>query len=183
MKSPRLLPLLCLLLAPPAAVAAPPAGPARTPVILVTDIGTDIDDSWALALALRSPELDLKLVVTDPADTVYRASVAAKFLQDSGHGDVPIAIGDNSGPMGDSYKTLTAWIAGYDIGKYPGKIYKDGVAALIDVIEASPTPVTVVAIGPVNTLALALKRAPDIASKCRFVGMFGSFDVGYGEGQ
>jgi inosine-uridine nucleoside N-ribohydrolase len=158
------------------------AGAARTPVILVTDIGTDIDDTWALALALRAPELDLKLVVTDPADTVYRASVAAKFLQASGHGDIPIGIGDNSGPMGDSFKTLTSWIAGYDIGKYPGKVYQDGVAALIDAVEKSPAPVTIVAIGPVNSLALALRRAPDIASKCRLVGMYGSFDVGYGNG-
>jgi len=39
--------------------------------------------------------------------------------------------------------------------------------------------VTIVGIGPVNTLAIALRRAPDIAAKCRFVGMYGSFDVGY----
>ena len=151
-------------------------------MVLITDIGTDIDDSWALALALRSPELDLKLVLTDPADTLYRAKVAAKFLEAAGRADVPVAIGDNSGPTGDSFKTLTGWIAGYDIGKYPGKVYQDGVGALIDVIEKSPVPVTVVAIGPVHSLALALKRSPGIASKCRFVGMYGSFDVGYGGG-
>jgi inosine-uridine nucleoside N-ribohydrolase len=180
MKIPSLIALLCVLVVPMAASAAPAAAP-RTPVILVTDIGTDIDDSWALALALRSPELDVKLVVTDPADTVYRASVAAKFLEDSGRGDIPIAIGDNSGPTGDSFKTLGPWISGYDIGKYPGKVYRDGVAALIDAIEKSPAPVTIIAIGPVNSLALALKRAPDIATKCRFVGMYGSFDVGYGD--
>jgi hypothetical protein len=38
---------------------------ARTPVILDTDIGDDIDDTWALGLLLKSPELDLKLVVGD----------------------------------------------------------------------------------------------------------------------
>jgi inosine-uridine nucleoside N-ribohydrolase len=43
--------------------------------------------------------------------------------------------------------------------------------------------VTIVAIGPIHSLALALERAPDIASKCRFVGMFGSFDIGYGGGK
>lgn len=155
---------------------------ARTPVILVTDIGSDIDDSWALALALRSPELDLKLVLTDPADTQYRAVVAAKFLEDSGHADVPVGIGDNSGPMGDNSKTLLPWIAGYDIGKYPGKVYPDGIAALIDAVHASPSPVTIIAIGPVHSLALALKRDPGIAAKCRLVGMYGSFDVGYGGG-
>lgn len=35
------------------------------PVVLATDIGGDIDDTWALALILKSPELDLKLAVTD----------------------------------------------------------------------------------------------------------------------
>ncbi len=34
------------------------------PVILDTDIGADIDDTWALAILLRSSELDLKLVTT-----------------------------------------------------------------------------------------------------------------------
>jgi inosine-uridine nucleoside N-ribohydrolase len=169
-----------LLLGLAASVAAAPG--ARTPVILVTDIGTDIDDSWALALALRSPELDLKLVVTDPADTQYRAAVAAKFLEDAGHGGVPIGVGDNTGPKGDDTKTLTPWIAGYDMARYPGKIYQDGIGALIDVVEHSPSPVTIIAIGPMHSLAIALKRAPDIAAKCRLVGMYGSFDVGYGGG-
>jgi inosine-uridine nucleoside N-ribohydrolase len=174
------LPKLTLLLAALAVSLAEAHGAPRIPVVLVTDIGTDIDDSWALALALRSPELDLKLVLTDPADTPYRAAVAAKFLEESGHGDVPIGIGDNSGPMGDNEKTLTAWIAGFDMAKYPGKVHRDGIGALIDVVEKSPVPVTIIAIGPVHSLALALKRAPDIAAKCRLVGMFGSFDVGYG---
>jgi inosine-uridine nucleoside N-ribohydrolase len=173
---------LPLLMAALAASLATMQGAPRTPVILVTDIGSDIDDSWALALALRSPELELKLVVTDPADTQYRAIVAAKFLEEAGHGEIPIGIGDNTGPMGDNSKTLTPWIAGYDTTKYPGKIYQDGIAALIDVVEKSPVPVTIIAIGPMHSLAMALKRAPDIAAKCRLVGMYGSFDVGYGDG-
>ncbi len=173
--------LSCLAIAAATALASK-ASAARTPLVLVTDIGTDIDDSWALALALRSPELDLKLVLTDPADTPYRAKVAAKFLEAARRTDVPVGIGDNSGPKGDDNKTLTPWIAGYDLSKYPGKVYPDGIAALIDVVEKSDRPVTIVAIGPVPSLALALKRAPGIAAKCRFVGMFGSFDVGYGGG-
>jgi len=183
MKSARI-PFLLLALSAPlaAAPAAREAVPQGTPLIIITDIGTDIDDSWALALALRSPELDLKLVLTDPADTQYRARVAAKLLEAAGRSDVPVGIGDNHGPMGDDNKTLTPWIAGYDIGKFPGRVYQDGIAALIDVVEKSPRQVTIVAIGPVPSVAIALKRAPDIAGKCRFVGMYGSFDVGYGGG-
>jgi len=174
----KLLSIAALLMVLPAARSAP-AGGVRVPVILVTDIGTDIDDTWALALALRSPELDLRLVVTDPADTVYRAQVAAKFLEESGHADIPIAIGDNHGPQGDSFKTLGAYVAGYDLSHYPGKVYPDGVDALIETVEHASAPVTIIGIGPVNTVALALQRAPGLAAKCRFVGMYGSFDVGY----
>lgn len=43
------------------------------PVVLDTDVGSDMDDSWALAMLLGCPELDLRLVVTATADTTYRA--------------------------------------------------------------------------------------------------------------
>lgn len=161
--------------------SAAPVTP-RTPVVLITDIGTDIDDSWAIALLLRSPELDLKLVVVDPADTPYRAKVAAKFLEAAGRGDISLAVGDNEGTKGDDNKTMSPWIDGYDISKYPGKVYADGVAAIIEVIRHSAQPITVIDIGPVHTLALALTRDPSIAAHCRFVGMYGSFAVGYGGG-
>jgi inosine-uridine nucleoside N-ribohydrolase len=153
-----------------------------TPVIIVTDIGTDIDDSWAIALALRSPELEVKLVLTDSTDARYRAAVAAKLLEAAGRGDIPIAVGENHVTPGEENKTLIPWIAGYDLAKYPGGVFEDGAAALVDTIRKSARPPTIVAIGPVPTLAKALAQAPDIAARCRFVGMYGSFDVGYGGG-
>jgi inosine-uridine nucleoside N-ribohydrolase len=173
---PLLLLLLAGLILP--AWAKPPK---PIPVVFVTDIGTDIDDTWALAQILRSPELDLQLVLTDSADTRYRAAVAAKFLTAAGRSDVAIGIGDFQGPMGDDVKNQAPWVAGYDLQKYAGKIHDDGVAAMIDLIEKSAVPVMVVAVGPVPSLARALAQAPNIAAKCRFVGMFGSFDKGYGD--
>jgi len=154
---------------------------ARIPVVLDTDIGTDIDDSWALAQVLRSPELDLKLVLTDTGDTRYRAAVAAKFLEAAGRTDIPVGVGVNQGPMGEDDRNLAPWVAGYDLAKYPGRVHADGVAALIDLVMHSPEPVTIIAIGAVPNLALALQREPRIAARCRFVGMHGSFDRGYGD--
>ncbi len=146
------------------------------PVILDTDIGGDVDDTWALAYLLRSPELDLKLVVTDSGDTVYRARVAARLLEVAGRSDVPVAIGirqsEDGGPQGE-------WVAGYDLESYPGTIHEDGVQALIDAIRGSETPITVIAIGPAPNLKVALERAPDIAQRARFVGMYGSVRLGY----
>jgi inosine-uridine nucleoside N-ribohydrolase len=163
-------------------ISVPAAQLPPTPVIIVTDIGTDIDDSWAIALALRSPELEVKLVLTDSTDARYRAAVAAKLLEAAGRGDIPIAVGENHVTPGEENKTLTPWIAGYDLAKYPGRVFEDGAAALVDTIRKSAQPPTIVAIGPVPTLAKALAQAPDIAARCRFVGMYGSFDAGYGGG-
>ena len=85
MKSLRyLLFTLTLLAASTAVIAAPGKSVPKIPVVFVTDIGTDIDDTWALAMLLRCPELDLKLVLTDSNDTQHRALVAAKFLEARG---------------------------------------------------------------------------------------------------
>lgn len=182
MKTPVAALCLACAVAPLRAAPAQEAPQARTPVILATDIGTDIDDCWAVALALRSPELDLKLVFTETIDTRYRAAVAAKLLEGAGRADVPIAIGENSGPAANDNKTLAPWVAGYDLAKYPGRVYENGVDALIETVRTSSRPVTIVAIGPVPGLAKAVLKDPDMARKCRLVGMFGSFDRGYDGG-
>lgn len=155
------------------------------PVILDTDIGGDIDDTWALALLLTSPELDLKLVVTDTGDTVYRAKVAAKLLEIAGRADVPLGIGLRQGPGEGHDDALVQpqgpWIADYDLARYSGAVHEDGVAAMIDAIMAAPEPVTIIAIGPVPNLAEALRREPRIAGRvARVVGMHGSIRRGYG---
>ncbi len=153
-----------------------------TPVVLDTDIGSDIDDTWALALLLRSPELDLKLVLTETGDARYRAAIVAKLLEAAGRTDVAVGLGRDFGPMTEADRNQDPWIRGYDIAKYPGTFHKDGAGALIDLVMHSPDPVTIIAIGPVPTLALALGREPRLAARCRLVGMHGSFVTGYGGG-
>ncbi len=159
--------------------ASPQVAAARIPVILATDLGDDIDDTWALALLLRSPELDLRLVVTDYGDTVYRARLAAKLLQLAGRSDVPIGIGLRQGNAGGRQ---SEWLGDYQLAQYPGRVLEDGVQALLDTVRASKTPLTLVAIGPAPTLRAALEREPRIAEKLRLVGMFGSLREGYAEG-
>jgi inosine-uridine nucleoside N-ribohydrolase len=151
----------------------------RTPVILDTDIGDDIDDTWALALALKSPELDVRLVVTDFGNTEHRAKIVARLLEVAGRTDIPIGIGikenDEEGPQAE-------WVKGYDLARYPGKVFRDGVQALVDVAMAAPEPITLVAIGPPPNLKAALEREPRIAGKLRLAGMYGSLHRGYGDG-
>jgi inosine-uridine nucleoside N-ribohydrolase len=165
-----------------AATAWAETSAARIPVVFDTDIGTDIDDTWALAQILRSPELDLKLVLTETGDATYRASLAAKFLEIAGRTDVTVGLGKDFGPMPEEYRNQTPWLKGYDLAKYPGKVHADGIQALIDLVMNSPQTVTIIAVGCTPTLAAALEREPRLAARCRFVGMHGSFKVGYGGG-
>jgi inosine-uridine nucleoside N-ribohydrolase len=149
----------------------------RIPVILDTDIGDDIDDTWALAMLLKSPELDLKLVVGDTADTGHRAKIVAKMLEVAKRTDVAVGIGIRyPGRIG----VQGTWADHYDLKGYPGKVYEDGVAAIIETIMGSSQPVTLICIGPVPNIAEALRREPRIAGKARFVGMHGSVRLGYG---
>jgi len=141
------------------------------PVILDTDIGGDIDDTWALAMLLKCPELDVKLVVSDTGDTAYRARILAKMLQIAGRTDIPVGVGLPTDPLP---ATQAAWVADYALADYPGTICPDGVDAIIQTILASPDPVTLICIGPVPNIAEALRREPAIVTKTRFVGMHGS---------
>jgi inosine-uridine nucleoside N-ribohydrolase len=147
------------------------------PVIFDADIGDDIDDTWALGFLLRCPELDLKLVIGDNGKSEYRAKLLAKFLEVAGRSDVPVGIGLEVNPKKSARQA--GWIKDYDLAKYPGKVHPDGVQAIIDTIMKSPQPVTVIAVGPVQNIAAALRREPRIAQRARFVGMHGSVRVGY----
>ena len=146
------------------------------PVILDTDIGGDIDDTWALALLLKSPELDLRLVVSATADTDYRARIAARLLEIAGRTDVPVGVGVRQPSDGPRERQIE-WVRDYPLTRYAGRVAEDGVAAMIEAIMASPTPVTLIAIGPVTNIAEALRREPAIAARTRLVAMAGSLAV------
>jgi len=167
-----------LLILPGRAAETPGNTSAPIPVILDTDIGDDIDDTWALALLLHCPELELKLVVGDYGAAPYRARLLAKFLERAGRSDVPVGIGLDLAPQGEGRQA--AWVKDYDLKSYPGRVHTNGVQAIIDTVMNSPRPVTLICIGPVPNIAEALKREPRLAQRARFVGMHGNVRTGFG---
>jgi inosine-uridine nucleoside N-ribohydrolase len=171
---------LCLAAAPVRG-AESQAAPKPIPVILTTDIGDDIDDTWALGLLLRSPELAPKLVIGDNGKPQYRAKIIAKFLERAGRTDIPVGIGVANKEQGQGGQA--AWVQDYDLKQYPGKVHEDGVQALIDVVLQSNEPVAIIAVGPQPNLAVALEREPKIARRARYVGMQGSVRKGYNGGK
>ncbi len=71
------------------------------------------------------------------------------------------------------------WVDDYDLSAYPGKIYDDGVKAIVDTILYSPEPVKLIAIGPLSNVGAALDLYPKITGNAEFVGMHGSIRLGY----
>ena len=62
-------------------------------VIIDTDIGDDVDDAFALALAVKSPELQVLGISTAFGETEARAKIVDRFLAEVGKSNIPVFVG------------------------------------------------------------------------------------------
>lgn len=164
-----------------AQVAATPAShdqhaKAATPqlAILDTDIGDDIDDAFALALVLRSPEIKLLGITTTFADTELRARLVDRYLAAVGRSEIPVAAGRVT-PHSNIF-TQAAYA-----NREPDHLHPDAVKFLFDEIKAHPDEITLIEIGPMVNVQDAFARDPETFRKLkRVVLMGGSIYRGYG---
>ena len=148
---------------------------ALTPILIDTDIGTDIDDAFALALEIRSPELELLGVTTVSGDAPARARLAAKLLWDSGAQFVPVAAGRMGKPLPQDQTRYADGFSSPQIQNEPA------VQLLRRQIEQRPGKITLDAIGPLTNVAELITRYPATAHQLkRIVLMGGSIAHGYG---
>jgi purine nucleosidase len=149
--------------------------PKKIPILLDTDIGTDIDDAFALALVARSPELQLLGVTTVSGDTHARARLAAKLLWEAGLRRVPVVAGKPGRPLPIEQ---TRWARDFKSTQLRPESAVDFLDATLRRLTGKTT---VVAIGPLTNIAALLQRDPAIAKKIsRIVLMGGSIYHGYG---
>lgn len=178
-----LLVLACLVFAPCSPIAAQssaPSKPKTSPtekVIIDTDIGDDVDDAFAVALALRSPELKILGITTTFGDTEKRAKLLDRLLGEVGRSDIPVAVGRPTAPKTDFTQAKYA-----EGGHFAKASHPDAVAFLLDEIRRNPGEITLVAIGPlVNVGAAVDKDAETFRKLKRVVLMGGSIYRGYGD--
>src|SRR3982074_1637983 len=69
-------------------------------IIIDTDIGDDIDDAFAVGLALRSPEFEILGISSAWGDTHLRARLLSRFLKETARPHTPIAVGIVEHPAG-----------------------------------------------------------------------------------
>ncbi len=155
------------------------AASAKTPVILDTDIGTDIDDAFALALVIASPELELQGVTTVSGDTQARARLAAKMLWAAGGAfrQVPVYAGEPGRPLPIEQ---ARWAEHFT---NPQLKSEKAVDYLRREFNTRPGKITLITIGPLTNIGALLKQDPGVAKKIpRIVMMGGSIARGYEPG-
>ena len=139
------------------------------PVIFDTDIGTDVDDAYALAALIRRPELELLGVTTVSSDAVARARLAAKLLSVAGGkwAGIPVYAGISTATQ---YMKQVEWADGFTS---PSLHDEGGIEFMRRQINARPGEITLIAVGELTNIAALLESEPGIGKKIRAISLMG----------
>lgn len=152
---------------------------AKTKILIDTDIGGDVDDALALALALNSPELEIIGITNVYLANEWRANVTRNILRVYNREDIPVSTG--------AEKPLIGWWdesripnSSRDFGQIGGKPLPCACDFIIQTAEQEDN-LTILAIGPLTNVGLAIAKAPHILSKINIVMMGGQINKAHPE--
>ena len=165
--------LLVVLLA----ALALPASAAKK-IIIDTDPGTD--DALALMLALNSPELDVRAVTVVPGNVTAAMGLenALRMISLANRCDIPVAGGAQH-PLFQKLITAEFWHGKNGLGNVElpaSKCKVDprfGPDLIIQLVHASPHEITLVPVGPLTNIALAVEKDPSIVPLVKGVILMG----------
>jgi inosine-uridine nucleoside N-ribohydrolase len=135
------------------------------PVFIDTDIGDDIDDALALALAVRSPEIHLLGVSTVFGETQKRARLAAHLLRVYEQSEVPVAAGCAEPLQRRHRSSGVPQAALLDSRVHYNLSEQDGPDLLISTAHTHPGQLIVLCLGPLTNIATALQREPGLTNQ------------------
>jgi purine nucleosidase len=155
-----------------------PASAARK-IILDTDPGTD--DAMALMLALNSPELDVRAITVVPGNVTAAQGLenALRMVSLANRCDIPVAAGAQH-PLFQKLITAEFWHGKNGLANVelpPSKCKVDsrfGPDLIIQLVHASPREITLVPVGPLTNIALAVEQDPSIVPLVKEVILMGA---------
>jgi purine nucleosidase len=151
-------------------------------ILLDTDLamgapGSDVDDGFALALALADPELSVELVTTVNGNTDVDTATALThaLLERLERTDVPVARGAAAPLLARRHIRVPD---GAPARPAPGPVATHAAVQLAERVMAQPGGLTIVAIGPLTNVALALLLEPRIAQAVEEIVVMGGVFLG-----
>jgi len=160
-----------------AAALVLPASAAKK-IIIDTDPGTD--DALALMLALNSPELDVRAITVVPGNVTAAMGLdnALRMVSLANRCDIPVAAGAQH-PLFQKLTTAEFWHGKNGLGNVElpaSKCKVDprfGPDLIIELVHASPHEITLVPVGPLTNIALAVEKDPSIVPLVKEVILMG----------
>lgn len=160
------------------AVGAFGAPQERHKIILDTDPGAD--DALAIMLALNSPELDVKALTVVAGNVVVERGVenALKLVSLAGRCDVPVARGA-ARPLAQRLTTAEFFHGKNGLGDV--ELAEPACRAdprfapdlIVELVHKYPHEITLVPVGPLTNIALAIARDPSIVPLVKEVVLMG----------
>ena len=138
-------------------------------IIIDTDIGDDIDDAFAAALALSSPEFQVLGFSAAFGDTPARARMLDRLLGETGHGDIPVSVGV-AADVNKSAFTQRRYAEG---GRFARAAHPASVDFILEQIRKYPGQITLVAVGPLPNVGALIDRDPATFKKLKRVVIMG----------
>jgi purine nucleosidase len=147
-------------------------------VIIDTDPGTD--DAMAIILALNSPEFKVEALTVVPGNVDGRQGLenALKIVSLAGRCDVTVAGGAQH-PLNQKLITAQFWHGKNglaDVELPPSKCKADprfGPDLIIEMIHKYPHEITLIPVGPLTNIALAVSKDPSIAGLVKNIVIMG----------
>ncbi len=156
------------------AQTAAPVSSGANRIILDTDVGDDVDDAFAIDLALASPELEVLGLSSAWGDTALRARMLDRMACETGRDEITVNMGISTHSMTEFRQAPWAR-AGIE------RPHGDAVGFLLEQAGAHPGEVTLLALGPLTNIGAAIDRDPATFRKLkRVVLMGGAVHRGYG---
>jgi len=159
------------------------AAPQAHKVVIDTDPGTD--DAMAILLALNSPELDVKALTVVAGNVVVEQGLenALKLVSLAGRCDVLVAKGA-SHPLVQKLVTAEFFHGPTGLGsvELPAPACKADASfapdLIIKLVHLSPHEITLIPVGPLTNIALALRKDPSIVPLVKEIVLMGGSITG-----